>query len=236
MDTPMRRPGRDPPVRPAALRAGPPRDPRGQPWPRGCVARSPASRTRSSPARRACSIPRTAMDAIMASKIRHGDVVVIRYEGPKGGPGCRRCWRRRRRSSGRASANRSGSSPTGPGGTWGMVVGPSRPEAQAGGNDRAGCTKATRSRRRAPLLIQLNVDDAPSSRRRAAWMPPAPRYTRGLLAKYMKPVSTASGMPSRTRPDDGHATQGRCGVFIAALSGGCATALTTTQARPRPAT
>jgi len=78
------------------------------------------------------------------------------------------------------------------GGTWGMVVGHVAPEAQVGGpiafvNEGDSITiDATQ------LLIQLNVSDSELAARRAAWRPPAPRYTRGLLAKYTKLVSTAS--------------------------------------------
>ena len=78
------------------------------------------------------------------------------------------------------------------GGTWGMVVGHVAPEAQEGGLIalvREGDSVTIDAHE---LLIQLNVDDAELARRRASWKAPAPRYTKGLLAKYTKLVSTAS--------------------------------------------
>jgi len=78
------------------------------------------------------------------------------------------------------------------GGTWGMVVGHVAPEAQEGGLIalvHEGDSITIDAHRQ---LIQLNVDDAEIVRRRAAWKAPAPRYTKGLLAKYTKLVSTAS--------------------------------------------
>jgi dihydroxy-acid dehydratase len=78
------------------------------------------------------------------------------------------------------------------GGTWGMVVGHVAPEAQVGGTIalvREGDSLTIDAHR---LLVQLNVDDAELARRRSQWKPPPPRYTRGLLAKYTRLVSTAS--------------------------------------------
>jgi dihydroxy-acid dehydratase len=78
------------------------------------------------------------------------------------------------------------------GGTWGMVVGHVAPEAYAGGNIaliREGDTITIDAHK---LLLQLNVDDAELARRRAAWKQPAPRYTRGVLAKFAKNASSAS--------------------------------------------
>ena len=78
------------------------------------------------------------------------------------------------------------------GGTWGMVVGHVAPEAYVGGAIalvQEGDSITIDGHR---LVIQLNIDDTELARRRAQWQPPAPRYTRGVLAKYMKLVSTAS--------------------------------------------
>jgi dihydroxy-acid dehydratase len=78
------------------------------------------------------------------------------------------------------------------GGTWGMVVGHVAPEAFVGGTIaliEEGDSITIDARK---LLIQLNVDEATLAKRRAAWQPPKPRYTRGLLAKYTRLVSTAS--------------------------------------------
>jgi dihydroxy-acid dehydratase len=78
------------------------------------------------------------------------------------------------------------------GGTWGMVVGHVAPEAYVGGTIalvHEGDSITIDAEQR---LIQLNVDDAELVRRRAAWRAPQPRYTKGVLGKYMKLVSTAS--------------------------------------------
>ena len=78
------------------------------------------------------------------------------------------------------------------GGTWGMVVGHVAPEAFVGGVIaliEEGDSITIDAHRQ---LIQLNVSDEEIAKRRAAWKQPAPRYTRGLLAKYVKLVSTAS--------------------------------------------
>jgi len=78
------------------------------------------------------------------------------------------------------------------GGTWGMVVGHVAPEAYAGGLlalVQEGDSITIDADR---LLLQLNVPDAEVARRRAAWVRPAPRYTRGVLAKFARVVSTAS--------------------------------------------
>jgi dihydroxy-acid dehydratase len=78
------------------------------------------------------------------------------------------------------------------GGTWGMVVGHVAPEAYEGGNIaliREGDSITIDATK---LLLQLNVDDAELARRRAAWQQPAPRYTRGVLAKFAKNASSAS--------------------------------------------
>ena len=78
------------------------------------------------------------------------------------------------------------------GGTWGMVVGHVAPEAQVGGTIALIQEGDSLTIDAQKLLVQLNVDDAELARRRAQWRPPAPRYTRGLLAKYTRLVSTAS--------------------------------------------
>ena len=134
------------------------------------------------------------MDAIMARKIKPGDVLVIRYEGPKGGPGMQEMLAPTSALIGQGLGESVGLLTDGrfSGGTWGMVVGHVAPEAYAGGNIALVHEGDSITIDAHKLLIQLNVDDAELARRRAAWTPPAPRYTRGLLAKYMKLVSTAS--------------------------------------------
>jgi dihydroxy-acid dehydratase len=135
-----------------------------------------------------------AMEAILADRIKPGDVVVIRYEGPKGGPGMREMLSPTSAIIGKGLGESVGLITDGrfSGGTWGMVVGHVAPEAYVGGNlalVQEGDSITIDAHR---LLLQLNVDDAELARRRAAWKQPPPRYTRGVLAKFAKLASTAS--------------------------------------------
>ena len=168
---------------------------RGNLAPEGCVAKITGLKNPSitGPARVFDSEPQC-MEAIMAKQIRAGDVVVIRYEGPKGGPGMQEMLAPTSALIGQGLGESVGLITDGrfSGGTWGMVVGHVAPEAQAGGTIalvREGDSITIDAHR---LLVQLNVDDAELARRRAAWKPPPPRYTKGLLAKYTRLVSTAS--------------------------------------------
>ncbi len=163
--------------------------------PEGCVAKITGLKNPSitGPARVFDSEP-ACMEAIMARSIRAGDVIVIRYEGPKGGPGMQEMLAPTSALIGQGLGESVGLVTDGrfSGGTWGMVVGHVAPEAYAGGTIaliEEGDSITIDAHR---LLIQLNVDDATLAARRARWRAPAPRYTRGLLAKYMRLVSTAS--------------------------------------------
>ena len=134
------------------------------------------------------------MEAILARKIKAGDVVIIRYEGPKGGPGMREMLSPTSAIIGEGLGDSVGLITDGrfSGGTYGMVVGHVAPEAAVGGtialvNEGDSVTIDAELR-----LLQLNVNDAELARRRAVWQPPAPCYTRGVLAKYATLVSTAS--------------------------------------------
>jgi dihydroxy-acid dehydratase len=134
------------------------------------------------------------MEAILANRIHAGDVVVIRYEGPKGGPGMREMLSPTSAIIGAGLGESVGLITDGrfSGGTWGMVVGHVAPEAAVGGTIalvEEGDSITIDAERR---LIQLDVADAELATRRAAWQPRAPRYTRGVLAKYAKLVSSAS--------------------------------------------
>jgi len=134
------------------------------------------------------------MAAIMAEKINSGDVVVIRYEGPKGGPGMREMLSPTSALVGQGHAEDVGLITDGrfSGGTFGMVVGHVAPEAAVGGTIaliEEGDSITIDARK---LVIQLNVADDVIAQRRARWKAPAPRYTRGVLAKYARLVSTAS--------------------------------------------
>jgi len=168
---------------------------RGNLAPEGCVAKITGLKNPSitGPARVFDSEP-AVMDAILGKKIDHGDVVVIRYEGPKGGPGMQEMLAPTSAIIGQGLGETVGLITDGrfSGGTWGMVVGHVAPEAYVGGTIalvQEGDSITIDAHRQ---LIQLNIDDAELARRRAAWRPPPPRYTRGLLAKYMRLVSTAS--------------------------------------------
>jgi dihydroxy-acid dehydratase len=163
--------------------------------PEGCVAKITGLKQPSitGPARVFDSEP-ACMEAIMAEKIKAGDVLVIRYEGPKGGPGMQEMLAPTAALIGQGLGESVGLITDGrfSGGTWGMVVGHVAPEAFVGGPIalvQEGDSISIDAHKR---LIQLNVPEAELAKRRAAWKQPAPRYTRGLFAKYMKLVSTAS--------------------------------------------
>jgi dihydroxy-acid dehydratase len=136
----------------------------------------------------------SAMDAILAKEINSGDIVVIRYEGPKGGPGMREMLSPTSALVGQGHAEDVGLITDGrfSGGTFGMVVGHVAPEAAVGGTIALIEEGDSITIDANKLLVQLNVADDVLARRRAAWRPPQPRYTRGVLAKYARLVSTAS--------------------------------------------
>jgi dihydroxy-acid dehydratase len=168
---------------------------RGNLAPGGCVAkitglRNPAITGR---ARVFDSEPK-AMDAILADRIKPGDVVVIRYEGPKGGPGMREMLAPSSALIGKGLGESVGLVTDGrfSGGTWGMVVGHVTPEAFDGGPIalvKEGDSITIDSKKR---LIQLNVSKAEIARRKGKWKQPKPRYSTGVLGKYAKLVSDAS--------------------------------------------
>jgi dihydroxy-acid dehydratase len=161
----------------------------------GCVAKITGLKKTSitGPARVFDSEPE-AMAAIVGGRIRPGDVIVIRYEGPKGGPGMREMLSPTSALIGAGLGESVGLITDGrfSGGTWGMVVGHVAPEAAVGGTIalvEEGDSITIDAERR---LIQLNVPDEELEQRRSRWQPPKPRYTRGVLAKYAKLVSSAS--------------------------------------------
>ncbi len=132
--------------------------------------------------------------AILAGKIKKGDVLVIRYEGPKGGPGMREMLSPTSAIIGAGLGDSVGLITDGrfSGGTYGLVVGHVAPEAAVGGLIalvKEGDSITIDGHKR---VLQLNVPEDEIARRRAAWKPPAPRYTRGVLAKYAAQVSSAS--------------------------------------------
>jgi dihydroxy-acid dehydratase len=136
----------------------------------------------------------SAMAAIMERRIVPGDVMVLRYLGPKGAPGMPEMLAPTSALIGQGLGESVGLITDGrfSGGTWGMVVGHVAPEAYAGGTIaliEEGDFITIDAHR---LLLQLDVSEQEIARRRAAWKPPAPRYTRGVLAKFAKNASSAS--------------------------------------------
>ena len=161
----------------------------------GCVAKITGLKKTSitGPARVFDSEP-DAMKSILAKKIRPGDVIVIRYEGPKGGPGMQEMLAPTAALIGQGLGESVGLLTDGrfSGGTWGMVVGHVAPEAYVGGTIalvKEGDSITIDAKK---LLLQLNVPAKELAARRKKWKAPKPRYTRGLLAKYTRLVSTAS--------------------------------------------
>jgi len=163
--------------------------------PEGCVAKITGLKSPkiTGPARVFDSEPQ-AMDAIMAKKIKAGDVVVIRYEGPKGGPGMQEMLAPTSALIGQGLGESVGLITDGrfSGGTWGMVVGHVAPEAFEGGPIALIKQGDSITIDADKLLIQVNVTAKELAQRKKKWRQPKARYTRGLLAKYVKLVSTAS--------------------------------------------
>src|SRR5256885_2150773 len=163
--------------------------------PEGCVAKIAGLKSTSitGPAR-VFDSEQACMEAIMAKRIKAGDVIVIRYQGPEGGPGMQEMLAPTSALIGQGLGESVGLLTDGrfSGGTWGMVVGHVAPEAYVGGNIalvKEGDSITIDAKKR---LIQLNIPVRELAQRRKKWKPPKPRYTKGLLAKYAKLVSTAS--------------------------------------------
>ena len=161
----------------------------------GCVAKITGLRNpvMTGPAR-VFDSENACMQAIMAKRIKPGDVIVIRYEGPKGGPGMQEMLAPTAALIGQGLGESVGLLTDGrfSGGTWGMVVGHVAPEAYVGGTIalvKEGDSITIDAKRR---RLQLNVSAKELAARRKKWKPPKPRYTSGLLAKYRRLVSTAS--------------------------------------------
>ena len=163
--------------------------------PEGCVAKITGLKNpvMTGPAR-VFDDEQSALAAILAGKIVAGDVMVLRYLGPKGGPGMPEMLAPTGALVGQGLGESVGLITDGrfSGGTWGMVVGHVAPEAAAGGTIafiEEGDSITIDAHR---LLLQLNVDDAEIARRRAAWKAPEPRYRRGVQAKFAFNASSAS--------------------------------------------
>ena len=144
-----------------------------------------------------------ALAAILAKQIREGDVVVIRYEGPVGGPGMREMLAPTAAIIGEGLGDKVALITDGrfSGGTYGMVVGHVAPEAAVGGTIalvHEGDSITVDAYR---LRIELNVDSTELERRRAAWVKPEPRYRTGVLGKYARLVSSSSKGAVTDQPD-----------------------------------
>ena len=168
---------------------------RGNLSPEGCVAKITGlkSPVMTGPAR-VFEDEQSALAAIMAKQIVAGDVMVLRYLGPKGGPGMPEMLAPTGALIGQGLGESVGLVTDGrfSGGTWGMVVGHVAPEAYEGGVIALVHEGDTITIDAHQLMLQLNVDDAELARRRAVWVRPAPRYTRGVLAKFAHNASSAS--------------------------------------------
>jgi dihydroxy-acid dehydratase len=168
---------------------------RGNLAPEGCVAKTSGIKHRriEGPAK-VYDCEEDSLKAILSGEVVAGDVLVIRYEGPVGGPGMREMLAPTAAIIGAGLGDSVGLITDGrfSGGTYGMVVGHVVPEAALGGNialvrdgdlvemDADACT------------LSLKVDDKELEARRGEWSPPAPRYHRGVLAKYARLVSPAN--------------------------------------------
>ena len=163
--------------------------------PEGCVAKITGLKNPviTGPAR-VFDDEQSALAAIMAKKIVAGDVMVLRYLGPKGGPGMPEMLAPTGALIGQGLGESVGLITDGrfSGGTWGMVVGHVAPEAYAGGLIALVQEGDSITIDAHQLLLQLDVSDAEITARRALWKQPAPRYTRGVLAKFAKNASSAS--------------------------------------------
>ena len=177
---------------------------RGNLAPEGAVAKiAGVASTRHSGPARVFDSEEQCLAAILAGGIRPGDVVVIRYEGPRGGPGMREMLSPTAALIGAGLGDSVGLITDGrfSGGTHGLVVGHVSPEAAVGGlialvqeGDRVTIDAEAR-------VVDLEVPVGEIARRRQAWRPPSPRETRGVLGKYARTVSSASLGAVTDRPD-----------------------------------
>ena len=163
--------------------------------PEGCVAKITGLKNpvMTGPAR-VFDDEQSALAAILAGKIKAGDIMVLRYLGPKGGPGMPEMLAPTGALIGAGLGESVGLITDGrfSGGTWGMVVGHVAPEAAVGGliafiHENDSVTIDSKQ-----LLLQLNVSEPEIAKRREGWVAPKPRYTRGVQAKFAFNASSAS--------------------------------------------
>jgi len=144
-----------------------------------------------------------ALDAILAGRVKSGHVIVIRNEGPVGGPGMREMLSPTAAIVGQGLLDSVALITDGrfSGGTYGLVVGHVAPEAAVGGTIGLVHEGDSITVDAHQLLIQLNVDESELARRRAAWVKPEPRYRTGVLGKYARLVSSSSKGAVTDQPD-----------------------------------
>jgi dihydroxy-acid dehydratase len=163
--------------------------------PEGCVAKvSGVTVKKMEGPARVFDSEEECLDAILSDKIQEGDIIVIRYEGPKGGPGMREMLAPTSAISGKGMGEKVGLITDGrfSGGTHGLVVGHVAPEAQVGGligllKEGDSVTIDIENRK-----LSTDLSDDEIAKRKAEWKAPKIKYDRGVLAKYAKLVSTAS--------------------------------------------
>lgn len=176
--------------------------------PEGCVAKITGLKNPviTGPAR-VFDDEQSALAAIMDRRIQAGDVMVLRYLGPQGGPGMPEMLAPTGALIGQGLGESVGLITDGrfSGGTWGMVVGHVTPEAYAGGVIALVHEGDTITIDAHTLTLQLHVSDADLALRRAQWRAPPPRYTRGVLAKFARNASSASTGAVLDRFDNGDA-------------------------------
>jgi dihydroxy-acid dehydratase len=163
--------------------------------PEGCVAKITGLKNpvMTGPAR-VFDDEQSALAAILSGKIKAGDVMVLRYLGPKGGPGMPEMLAPTGALIGAGLGESVGLITDGrfSGGTWGMVVGHVAPEAAAGGNIAFIKEDDSITIDAKQLLLQLNISDEELAARKVGWKAPLPRYTRGVQAKFAFNASSAS--------------------------------------------
>ena len=145
----------------------------------------------------------TCLAAILDRQIKAGDVVVVRYEGPVGGPGMREMLSPTSAIVGQGLGEKVALITDGrfSGGSYGLVVGHVAPEAAVGGTIGLVQEGDSITVDADQLLLQLNVDDAELERRRSVWTRPTPRYRTGILGKYSRLVSSSSRGAVTDQPD-----------------------------------
>lgn len=161
----------------------------------GAVAKtSGIKKTRTTGPARVFDSEEECLDSILSGRIKPGDVIVIRYEGPKGGPGMREMLSPTAALIGAGLGDSVALITDGrfSGGTYGMVVGHVAPEAATGGAIALANNGDQITIDAEKQLLRLEVSDAELQRRKEKWIPPAPRFQSGVLAKYARLVSSAS--------------------------------------------